>query len=92
MSLPIEWQTDAANDLVEIAGYIAQLNPTAADELVFLIEMAAERLSMHPYMAPAGRVQGTRELVVHANYILVYEVTAEVLKILAVVHSRMRYP
>ena len=43
-----------------------------------------------PNHRPA-RVPGTREAIVHPNYILVYRV-GETIDILAVLHSRQQYP
>jgi toxin ParE1/3/4 len=46
----------------------------------------------HPFLYRPGRVAGTREAVVHPNYILVYRVTAEAVEIVSVVHARQQYP
>jgi toxin ParE1/3/4 len=92
VTLPIVWRPAAADALVAIAGYIAQFNESAASGLVMRIELAAMRLPDMPYMAPVGRVPGTRELVVHPNYIMVYQVTASAIEILAVLHAREQYP
>ena len=35
---------------------------------------------------------GTRELVVHRNYILVYDVAGDVVRILRVLHARREWP
>lgn len=43
-------------------------------------------------MYRAGRVDGTREAVVHPNYILVYRVGDAAIDILAVLHTRQDYP
>lgn len=56
------------------------------------IEACAEGLRERPFLYRPGRVGGTREAVVHPNYILIYEVGAETVEILAVVHSRKQYP
>lgn len=39
-----------------------------------------------------GRIIGTREAVVHPNYILVYEVGIDAVEVMSVVHSRRQYP
>jgi len=39
-----------------------------------------------------GRVPGTREAVVHPNYILIYRVTADAVEIVNLVHARQRCP
>lgn len=46
---------------------------------------------MAPYLYRTGRIAGTREIVVHPNYIVVYRVTDH-LEVLNVLHSRKCYP
>ena len=55
------------------------------------IRHAADRLPDHPFIHRPGRVAGTREAIVHPNYIVVYRV-AETIDVLAVIHARQRYP
>ena len=57
-----------------------------------IIEAFVEWLPDHPHMFRPGRVAGTREAVVHPNYILVYRVTGEAVEIVRLVHSRQQYP
>ncbi len=45
-----------------------------------------------PYLFRRGRVPGTREYVVHPNYIVVYRVGQNVIDVLRVLHSRQQYP
>ena len=52
---------------------------------------ATSRIIQNPSLYRPGRVAGTREAVVHPNYILVYRVTGTI-EILAVLHARQRYP
>lgn len=56
-----------------------------------MIEHTAEQLPANPYIFRPGRVPGTREAVVHPNYILVYRV-AQAIEILGVLHARQQYP
>ncbi|GBL53588.1 hypothetical protein PCLA_01f0743 [Pseudomonas citronellolis] len=49
-------------------------------------------LAQHPYLYRHGRVPGTREVVVHPNYILVYRIDAECIEVISVLHSRQEYP
>lgn len=64
----------------------------AAQRLKSLIAACAERLPEHPFMYRPGRVPGTREAVVHPNYILVYRVTGEAVEVVNLVHARQEYP
>lgn len=72
----IVWREKARRDLHKIVDYIAKRNPFAARRLLSRIEEAILPLRAHPELFRAGRVNGTRELVAHANYIVVYRVTA----------------
>lgn len=45
-----------------------------------------------PYLFRLGRVTGTREHVVHPNYIVVYQVGHDAIDMLRVLHSRQQYP
>jgi len=91
VTLPLIWRPEARHDLHEITGYIADRNPAAAERIGTAIENTAERLPDHPLIHRPGRVPGTREAIVHPNYILVYRV-GETIDILAVLHARQQYP
>lgn len=54
------------------------------------IRHTTNRIIENPYLYRPGRVAGTREAVVHPNYILVYRVTGTI-EILAMLHARQRY-
>lgn len=90
--LPIIWRTRARADLAEIIRYIANENPQAARQLNERLESAVLPLAEHPYLHRLGRVPGTRELVAHPNYLLVYRVAAEHIEIVNVLHARQEYP
>lgn len=86
------WRPAARRDLEAIIRYIAERDVAAAEHLKSLIEGCAERLAEHPFMYRPGRIAGTREAVVHPNYILIYHVTAEAVEIISLVHARQEYP
>ena len=88
----IRWTEEASTDLVEIIDYIEQRNPSAAQSLLAAIVQSAENLPLMPYLFRPGRVAGTRELVVHPNYIVVYQVGIDTIDILRILHSRQQYP
>jgi len=90
--LPIVWRSAALADLATIVQYIAERNPAAARQMKALIEAAVLPLAAHPHLYKAGRVPGTREVVAHPNYLIVYRVAADRIEVVAVVHARQQYP
>jgi toxin ParE1/3/4 len=90
--LPILWRAEAQADLAAILEYIAERNPQSAFDLYDGIERVVSQLPHHPYLYRLGRVSGTRELVAHPNYIVVYRVGVSAIEIVSVVHSRQSYP
>lgn len=92
MTLPIEWQQSARDDLAAIIRFIAEESPQAARAMKAAIEGAPLPLGDHPYLGRAGRVPGSRELLAHPNYWLVYRVGSTSVEILAVLHARQQYP
>lgn len=89
--LPLVWRAEARRDLLDIIGYISERNVAAADRMLALFQDTAERLPAHPYMYRPGRVPGTREAVMHPNYIMVYRVTDRI-EVLSILHARQQYP
>jgi plasmid stabilization system protein ParE len=57
-----------------------------------LFAKKASWLASHPHLGRLGRAPGTREWVVHPNYILVYEVAAGAIRILRVLHAARQWP
>lgn len=83
------WSDRAMTRRDEIFDYIAQADPEAALKLDMAFETAANRLFDFPFTGRAGTVQGTRELVVTPNYILVYRVMDGVIEIITIHHAAM---
>ena len=86
------WRASALDDLETIISFIGDRDTAAAERLQAAIEACAERLPEHPFLYRPGRVEGTREAVVHPNYILIYRVDAKAVEIVSVVHARREYP
>jgi toxin ParE1/3/4 len=72
--------------------HIAQNNQVAALELDELIEQKAEQIPAHPELYRTGRKRGSRKMVVHPNYILIYRLKKEVVEILRVKHAAHQWP
>ena len=90
--MKLYWAAEAIADRVDIYDYIEADNPEAAVVLDELFSKAAERLQIHPMLGRAGRVDGTRELVAHENYILVYDIGGDKVRVLRVLHSARQWP
>jgi toxin ParE1/3/4 len=73
----IKWSKTALAPDDEIAGFIAKDNPTRATSFLLELQSAVTKLQAHPGMGRAGRVPGTRELVLHKNYIAIYPVRGD---------------
>jgi len=86
------WTRPANLDRKQIREYIAQDNPTAALALDELVSEKASRLVDHPGLGRPGRVDGTRELIAHQNYILVYDVAEDTVRVLRVLHAARQWP
>jgi toxin ParE1/3/4 len=83
----IKWTKTALASVDEIAGFIAKDNPASATSFVLELRDAVTKLQAHPGMGRAGRVPGTRELVLHKNYIAIYRVRGEDVEILRLHHA-----
>jgi len=71
---------------------VAQDNPAAALALADLLESRADLLIDHPRLGRPGRRRGTRELVVHPSYILIYDAIPTAVRILRVMHAARQWP
>lgn len=90
--MKLAWKTTALVDREGIMDYIAQDNIQAALDLDRLFEETADKLAKQPKLFKAGRVKGTREAVVHPNYVLVYKVATDTVTILRVLHTAQAWP
>ena len=82
----------AEADRDAIIDYIAHDNPLGAIELGDTINERVDGLPAHPKLYRLGRVKGTREMVVHPNYLVVYRVRRNFIEIVRVLHSAQQWP
>ncbi len=82
----------AVADLMAIVDYISDDNPDAAQALKEDIEAKTSRLRENPRLYRIGRVEGTREMVVRSNYLVVYAEDARTVTILRVLHAAQQWP
>ena len=90
--LTLEWKNKASEDLFKIVDFISDDNPDAAQALKNDIEAKTEKLREFPELYNVGRKRGTRELVAHKNYIVVYKVLVSSVQILRVKHVKQQRP
>lgn len=87
------WAAFALSDRDAIFTHIEGENPAAAIAVDERIATAARRLCDFPESGRAGRVAGTRELVVTGTpYLAAYLVAGEIVRILRVLHGAQQWP
>jgi len=91
--LRVKWLRQALLDLDEAHTYFAQDDHSAAAEIVVTIIKTVSLLKDQPGIGRAGRVPGTKELVIpNTPYIVPYRVQNTVVQILRVYHTSRRWP
>jgi toxin ParE1/3/4 len=91
--MKLVWSRRAVAHLAALRQYIERDNPSAARGVAEQIPRAVEILQTQPHMGRAGRVLGTRELVVPGTpFLIPYRVRGERLELIAVFHGRQKWP
>lgn len=89
----VVWSPRAIEHLAHLRAHIARDNPNAANRVAGTLLDAVERLADLPNLGRAGRVAGTRELVVPGTpYVIPYRLRGDRLEVLAVFHGRQKWP
>ncbi len=88
--MKIRWSPEARRQVGEIWQYIALDDPDAADRMATRLVRAVEKLAHFPHLGRPGR-EDSRELVVGGtNFIVIYRVQDEEIRIGTVVHGAQR--
>ncbi len=90
--MKVRWTPEAEIDRAKIFDYIAADSPRSAAKMDEIFSRAAARLSEHPEYGHVGRIPGTREVVAHKSYCLVYEIYQDTVWVLALVHTARQWP
>ena len=89
----VKWTRQALVNLDNAVEFIAADKPAASTEVALKIWNAAKMIARQPGMGRPGRVPGTRELVIPGlPYILPYVEKDEIVFILRVMHTSMKWP
>lgn len=89
----IIWSYDAIKDLRDLRTYISRRDRGSAAVVLSRIRASIQSLEQLPSYGRAGRLPGTRELVVpRTPYVVVYRVTAQAIQIARVLHGSQDWP
>lgn len=89
--MKVRWTPEAENDRSAVVDYIAADNLWAATKMDELFQSAAG-LVKFPQRGKPGKISGTRELIPHENYRLIYEIAEETVWVLALIHTARQWP
>jgi toxin ParE1/3/4 len=91
--MQIRWLRKALQNLTQVHFYIACDDPEAAVRVIRKIQTTVDQLTQFPFMGKAGRVEGTRELLIaNTPYFVVYRVKGKTIEIVRIFHASRRYP
>ena len=90
----IEWTEQATRQLDQAYDYIALSNSEdVAERIVQQVVSSVQQLAAFPTSGRAGRIPGTRELVIaNTPFIVAYAIEKARIVILAVYHGAQRWP
>lgn len=89
----VRWTRRALRQFIHAQDYIAQESPVAAQSIAHHVLDAVDLLLSQPSIGRVGRIDGTREWPVKQTpYLLAYRHDADTIQILAVIHSKQRWP
>lgn len=86
------WTDIALADREHIIRHIAEDDLVAALNLLDRFDAVGDQLESFPASGREGRVTGTREIVAHENYLLVYTISQDAVRILNVLHAAQQWP
>ena len=86
------WTRPARADRREIYEFIAADSVCAARKMDLIFAEKADILTRFPELGRPGRVPGTRELLAHRHYFLIYRIREDVVQILRLLHTSRQWP
>ncbi len=83
----------ASAHLEAVFQYLDAISPKVAVEQMKRIFDGIDQLKRFPESGPAGRVEGTRELVIpRTPFLVVYSIDRDLVNVVAVLHGSQRWP
>jgi addiction module RelE/StbE family toxin len=92
--MKIIWSSTAGTKTKEILEYISEDNPSVAINLIDQFETKVEKLKLNPEsgrVLPELKDDKIREIVVHKNYGVIYQINPDTIEILTVRHFRQDF-
>ena len=92
--MTVHWTSTAERHLTAIHDYIAGDSEHHARETVDRITARTQQIALFPLSGralPEGNVRSTRE-VIEGSYRIIYRVRVDQIEVLAVLHTRQRFP
>ena len=89
--MAVKWLKVALENMATIADYIARDKPDRATSFVQEIREKTLVLADFPSVGRAGRVAGTRELIAHKNFLVIYRVKGKNIEIIRVRHVAQKH-
>jgi plasmid stabilization system protein ParE len=86
------WTRPARVDRREIYEFIAADSLRAACKMDMIFTEKAAILTRFPELGRPGRVPGTRELLAHRHYFLIYRIREDEVQILPLLHTSRQWP
>lgn len=83
--MELKWTRGALQNLDDISSYIAKDHPVRAQSFVRELKQKIENLRAFQ-IGQAGRIFGTKEFVLHKNYIVIYRVKNDQVHVLRIQH------
>lgn len=90
--MKVIWSEIADGDRDSIIGYIWLHSPRAAAQMDALFDMATTTLAEFPRLGKTGEMDGTRELLPHGSYRMIYSVEVDKVVVLRVLHTSRQWP
>jgi addiction module RelE/StbE family toxin len=86
------WTRPARADRHEIYEFIAADNLRAARKMDLIFAEKAAVLIRFPELGRTGRIPGTRELLAHRHFFLIYRISGDAVQILRLLHTSRQWP
>jgi addiction module RelE/StbE family toxin len=86
MELKLRYTNRALSRLDSITAYIAKDDPVRAESFAKELRVKVEKLKL-VQLGTAWKVFGTKQYVLHPNYIAIYRIKGDEVQILTILHS-----